>query len=230
MKKNLPLLTLASIAIIFFCSCGHNYYTNSTFEEQTSGHRIIAVLPAEMIYTGTVPKNITPEEIEKIEESESRAFQNAMLNGILRYANTKKYTTYVMVQDISTTQRLLEENNISVRDSWKQDDKKIAAILGVDAIVRMRVHQKRYMSDLASMGIGYGRQILGAVNSAGKIPVPYISNKTNDIYASCDVVSDNRTLWNDSYKAGTDYNVTSDEVIANITDNFGRHFPYRRRR
>ncbi|MFL5810164.1 MAG: hypothetical protein ACJ749_11625 [Flavisolibacter sp.] len=230
MKKLIPFLAIAAIALVLFASCAHKNYTTSAFDQQTSKHRIIAILPAEMIFTGTQPKNLSPEDIAKIEENESRAFQNSLFNGILRYANTKKYTTYVSIQDISTTIGLLEKNNISIRDSWKEDDKKLASVLGVDAVVRMRINKKRYMSDLASMGIGMGKDILNTIGGTARFPVPYVSNKTNDIYASCNVVSNNQTLWNDNYEAGTDYNRPSEYVIDNITDNFGRHFPYRKRR
>jgi hypothetical protein len=229
MKKNLPFLAFA-IAFLAFTSCAHKYYTSSTFEQQTAKHRTIAILPAEMIFTGSQPKTVTPEDIEKIEETESRAFQNSLYNGILRHANSKKYFTTISVQDIGTTQNLLEENHISVRDSWKTDDKKLAGILGVDAVVRLRIQKKRYMSDLASMGIGVGMQVLSQIGSANNFPVPYISNKTNDIYASCNIVSNNQTLWNDSYNGATNYNRPSEQVIDDITDVFGKHFPYRKRR
>jgi hypothetical protein len=228
MKKSI-LIAVGFFAILLFGSCAHKYYQSSAFEQQSARHRIIAILPAEMIFTGTQPKNISPEEIKRIEEIESHAFQTSLFNGILRYANTKKYYTDIAIQDISTTQRLLEDNNISTRDSWREDDVKLAKILGVDAVVRMRIQKKRYMSDLASMGIGVGQQVLSTI-SGGKFPVPYVSNKTNDIYASCNVVSDNRTLWNDNYKGGTNYNNSSEALIEDITDNFGQHFPYRKRR
>jgi hypothetical protein len=216
-------------AMAVSCS-SHKYYTNSTFEQQTARHRIIAVLPAQMIFTGTQPKNLTADAIARIEENESRAFQNSLYDGILRNANTKKYYSTINVQDISTTEKLLEENGISIRQSWTEDDKKLSQLLGVDAIVRMRIQKKRYMSDLASMGIDMGKQVLYQIGAVGKIPIPYVSNKTNDIYASCNLVSNNQTLWNDNYKGATDYSVPSEQVIDEITDNFGRHFPYRKRR
>jgi hypothetical protein len=229
MKKNL-LLPVSFIFIIVFASCSsHKYYTSSSFEQQTAHHKIIAILPAEMIFTGPQPKNLSPEDIANIEETESRGFQNSLYNSILRHANTKKYFTSVNVQDIGTTQKLLEESGISIRDSWKEDDKKLAKILGVDAVVRMRIQKKRYMSDLASMGIDMGRQILYQTGAATKLPLPYISNKTNDIQASCNVVSNNQTLWNDNYQRGADYNSPSEEVINEITNNFGKHFPYKKR-
>ncbi|MGZ3882468.1 MAG: hypothetical protein ACXVBF_14060, partial [Flavisolibacter sp.] len=145
------------------------------------------------------------------------------------YANSNKYYTAVGFQDISTTQKLLEENNISVRASWREDDKKLARLLGVDAVVRMRIQKTRYMSDLASFGVGYGQQVLYQIGNVGKY-IPYVPNKTNDIYASCNIVSNNQTLWNDDYRGSSNYTVPSEKVIDNITDNFGRHFPYRKRR
>lgn len=230
MKRNSTLFILTAFSLIVFSSCAHKYYTSSAFEQQSVKHRMIAILPAEMIFTGTQPKNLTPEDIKKIEETESRTFQNSLYNGILRYANTKKYYTTVTVQDISTTQKLLEDNGITVRDSWKEDDKKLAQMLGVDAVVRMRIQKKRYMSDLASLGIGVGTQILSHIGNANGFPVPYVPNKTNDIFASCNVVSNNQTLWNDNYERSSNYNRPSEEVIDDIAENFGKHFPYRKRR
>ncbi len=229
MKKNLPLFTIA-LSIILFVSCSRKHYVSSYFEQQTAHHRLIAVLPAEMIFTGVQPKDVSAEDIEKIEETESRMFQNYLFNSILRNANSNRYYTAIGVQDISTTQKLLEDNDISIRESWKEDDKKLAKLLGVDAIVRMRIQKKRYMSDLASMGVSMGRQVLYRVGNAANFPVPNVSNKTNDIYASCHIVSNNQTLWSNDYRGASDYNRSSEIVIDNITDNFGRNFPYKKRR
>ena len=228
MKKSLRILSMLLI-VIFLAACSHKNYTSSYFEQQTVHHKLIAVLPAEMIFTGVQPKDLSPGDIAKIEEAESKLFENYLVNSILKYANTQKYYTTIGVQDISTTQKLLEDSGISIRDSWKEDDKKLTQILGVDAIVRMRIQKKRYMSDLASMGVSYGQQVLYQIGNVGKY-VPYVPNKTNDIYASCNVVSNNQTLGNDDYRGTSNYNVSSERVIDEITDNFGRHFPYRKRR
>ena len=229
MKKILPLSGAALLAILLFTACSRKNYAVSSFDQQTMHHKLIAVLPAEMIFTGVQPKDISAEDIAKIEENESRIFQNYLFNSILRYANTRKYYTAVGIQDISKTQKLLEDNHITIRDSWREDDKKLAKLLGVDAVVRMRIQKKRYMSDLASMGVSYGQQVLYQISNVGKY-IPNVPNKTNDIYASCNIVSNNQTLWNDDYRGATNYNVSSERVIDNITDNFGQHFPYRKRR
>ena len=218
------------IGIISFSSCAHKYYVSPSFEQQTRGHRTIAVLPAEMVFTGNLPKNASKEDIAAIEEKESTLFQQSLYKGILQYANTKKHEITVDVQDISTTQRLMEDHNISIRDSWKADDRELAKILGVDAVVRMRIQKKRYMSDLASMGVGVAQQIISAIGTNNNVGTPFIPNKTNDIFASCNVVSNSKTLWNDNYEGSADWNTPSDAIIDNITEKFGKHFPYKRKR
>jgi len=228
MKKY--LLTIGTLVVLFGTSCKHRYYQSSVFEQQTKNHKTIAILPAQMIFTGKQPKDLTPEQIKSIEEGESLAFQESLQNGIMRNANSRKYEMYISIQDIGTTRKLLEEANISVRDSWNYDDRKLAQLLGVDAIVRMRIQKQSYMSDLASMGVGIGRQILTAIGNNNRLPVPYVHNKTSDGYASCNLVSNSQTLWNDSYKGATDWDTPSDVVINNITNNFGERFPYKRRR
>ena len=233
MKKNLPYLPL--LLFIIFAACrSHKYYTADTFEQATARHRLVAVVPAEMIFTGTHPKKLTTEDIAKIEEAESIAFQEALYNGILRYANSRKYYTTVDFQDISTTRKLLEDNNLTNRKAWGMSDKDLAAMLKVDAVVRMRIQKKRYMSDLASYGIDLAKQI-GYEYAGGKIPgtgifLPNIRNNTNDIYATCSLLSEGKTLWNDNYKRASDWNSPANEIIEGIADNFGRNFPYKQKR
>ncbi len=232
MKKNLPIniLVILLAAFTILGSCAHKYYTAADFEEQTLEHKKVAVVPAEMIFTGTQPKNYSAEDIAKMEESESLSFQHSLYNNILRYANTNKYQTTVNFQDIGTTQKLLEQQQISARDSWKLTDKELSEKLGVDAVVRMRIRKQRYMSDAASYGIDVARQVIYNTGIGNKIPVPAVRNKTNDIVTSCSLVSDGQTLWNDSYTRTSDWNSPANDIIESITANFGKHFPYKKKR
>lgn len=228
MNRNIPfLLVLVTLASI---SCSRRHYTASFFEVQTAHHKIIAVLPPEILMTGKQPQTMTPEQIAKAEEEESVAFQQSLYANILEYANSGRYYMFVGVQDITTTRNLLEENKVALRDSWKMDDKKLATLLGVDAIVRMQIRQKRYMSEYASYGVTLGREILRETPISNRLPIPRSLGKTEDIYAYCSVVSNNMTLWNNNYKSAADWNNPSNEIIENITDAFGRNFPYKRRR
>jgi hypothetical protein len=228
MKKTIPTLFL--LAMIISISCSRKYYTNSFFDQQTANHKIIAVLPSEIVFTGKQPKDLSEEQIAKMEDEESKAFQLALYSNILRYANTNKTYMFVGIQDVTKTMNTLDENKITVRDSWKMDDKKLATLLGVDAIVRMQIRQKRYMSDYASYGVTIGRSVINQTGLGGRLPIPSSLGKTEDIYAYCSVVSNSMTLWNNSYKSAADWDNPSNVIIENITNNFGRNFPYKKRR
>lgn len=214
--------------IITITSCNRRYYTSNLFKQQTKDHHVVAVLPAEMIYTGQQPKELSAEAIAKTEETESLNFQQALYNSILRYANTNKYFTTVNIQDISTTLSVLEKDSISVRNSWKKDDRELCKLLGVDAIVRMRVRKQRFMSDAASYGVDVAKQIVFNAGLGRNVPMPRVLNKTNDIYASCSLLSNHYAIWNDSYKATITYHSDATQVIENIADDFGRNFPYKK--
>lgn len=228
MKKFIPAFLL--IAVIVSTSCSRKYYGNSFFDQQTANHKVIAVLPSEIVFTGKQPKDVTAEQIAKMEEEESKAFQMSLYSNILRHANNNKSYMFVGVQDVTKTMNTLEENQITIRDSWKADDKKLAALLGVDAIVRMQIKQKRYMSDYASYGVTVGRSVISQIPGGNRLPIPSSLGKTEDIYAYCSVVSNSITLWNNSYKSSADWDNPSNVIIENITDAFGRNFPYKKRR
>ena len=229
MKKNL-LSGFIAIFILFLFSCSNKSYTASNFEEKTVNHKVVAILPAEVIFSGKQPKNLSPDAIAKAEERESIDFQYALMNSILNHANTKKYITTVNFQDINTTLKILEKNSISVRDSWNKDDNELAKLLGVNSVIRMNIRKQRYMSDEASYGVGVARQVIYKTGIGSKVPVPSSVGKTYDIYASCNLLSENQTLWNDNYKRSTDYDVQPNVVIEWITDDFGENFPYKEKR
>jgi len=229
MKTNLLLLAILP-ALYLTTSCSRKAYVASNFEEKTNDHKVVAIMPAEMIFTGKQPKEFTQEDIQKIEEEESREFQVALYNSVLRHANTRKYITTINFQDANTTLKLLEDNNVSIRDSWKTNDKELAKLLGVDGIVRMQIRKQRYMSNEASYAVNTGRRIINSTGIGSKMPIPYGIDKTNDIHASCNLVSDGLGLWNDNYKATADWNRPANVIIENITDEFGTNFPYKRKR
>ena len=229
MKKNL-LPGFIAIFILFLFSCSNKYYTASNFEEKTENHRVVAILPAEVTFSGKQPKHLSPDDIAKAEERESIDFQYALMNSILNHANTKKYITTVNFQDINTTLKILEKNNISVRDSWNKDDNELAKLLGVNSVIRMNIRKQRYMSDEASYGVGVAKQVIYKTGIGSKVPVPSSVGKTYDIYATCNLLSDNQTLWNDKYKRSTDYDTAPNVIVEWITDDFGENFPYKEKR
>src|SRR5678810_234728 len=84
MKKNLLYLLIAFAALTTACS--HKNYTTSYFDQQTMHHKLIAVLPAEMIFTGLQPKDIGAEAIAMIADDAGGVVQDYLFNAVLRYA------------------------------------------------------------------------------------------------------------------------------------------------
>lgn len=219
--------TLAFMVLTVFSSC-HRYYTSATFDQRTAKHHSIAILPPEMILTGVQPRNLSQQDIAQLEETESRVFQESLYNNILKKSNRGKYGMHVVVQPSVNTLAILEKNHISVRESWSRDDRDLARVLGVDAVVRTTIHKERYMSDLASFGVGAGRKIANIL--LDKPPLVGVRiDKTNDITASCEIVSNGETLWSDDYKRASDWSSPANNIIDRITGKFAKHFPYRQK-
>jgi len=65
MKKALPFFACISVVIL---SCSHKYYTSSFFDQQTANHKTVAILPAEMIFTGKQPENLSTDDLTRMEE------------------------------------------------------------------------------------------------------------------------------------------------------------------
>ena len=231
MKLNLHTLiySLVFVAFIATSSCRHKFYTAANFDEETRGHKKVAILPAEMIFTGTRPQNMTDADIAKTEELESKVFQQYLYNNILKYSKKGRYYTTVSFQSTTSTLQLLEKNKISVRDSWQMPAEELKKLLNVDAVVRMKVQKERYMSDLASLGISVGQKVLNTIGNPGGLSVP-VSSSTSTISSTCSILTDDIVLWNDAYTRSSDYYTPGRQVIADITDNFGKRFPYKKKK
>ena len=116
-----------------------------------------------------------------------------------------------------------------MRESWMMPADELKKLLQVDAVVRMKVQKERYMSDLASLGISVGQKVLNTIGGPAGISLP-VSNRTSTISSTCSILSDDVVLWNDAYTRASDYYTPGRQVIADITDNFGRRFPYKKKR
>jgi hypothetical protein len=112
MKTSLPF-SIILLALISFSSCQHKVYTSASFEQQTFDHKKVAIVPAQIIFTGKLHKDMRQEEIKAIEESESIAFQHSLYNSILRHANTNKYFTTVNFQHTGSTLQIPEKQYFS---------------------------------------------------------------------------------------------------------------------
>ncbi len=216
---------------LFLSSCNKPYYQAKQFKKITSHHKEIAVLPPEMILTGFRGLQNEAEALDEVLNAESRAFQISLQNELLKSTKNGKRSMKVRLQPVSRTNKLLAENEISIKDSWAEDPQELAEILGVDAVLQSRVEKKRYFSDLASYGIDIGVKVIGILS---KNILPLLANtgldKSNDIYSNMTLVNanDGEVLWTISGQIEADWSQPSNLVIDDLNAALVKHFPYRR--
>lgn len=220
----LPLLALAGL---LGCT---PYFLSSRFEDVTAGHRVIAVLPFEMHFTGVIPERLTEQDVRDVEEAESKAFQISFYHELLRSTRAGRRAIRVDIQDYHQTLSILEREGIGIRDSWDLPPDRLAGLLKVDAVVRARIDKARLMSDLASYGIEVGVHILNRLTRYGLWPwLPPFSNQSKEITGNYSLfdMQEGITLWSIGFDEGADWRKPANEIIDQINRKAAKKFPYR---
>ena len=225
--KRITLLLLLSISLT---ACTAVNYTSPRFQEAALDHQSVAVLPVEMVYMGKAPKGLDADDILRIEEGESLAFQASLYNYMLdRSSPHRRRPIWISIQPIEVTNQLLSEEELGVRETWSLPAKELAELLGVDAVVRTRVRKTRYLSDLASFGIAVGIHVaLEALDEDHAWLLPW-GPRTYDIYAEGALVAadEGALLWKVAVNRETDWSQPANDVVRGITRKLAKKFPYR---
>ncbi len=222
-----PFIIIFSTILLFSCT---PFFISNDFEIQTADHKVIAILPFEMNYTGRIPKDLTKEDLQKIEEVESEAFMMSYSNEILRSTKSGKKPIRVKVQNYKNTLQLLEENNISTVESWNLKTEKLAEILHVDAVLRGYIEKKQLMPELESLGIEIGINILNIITKNSLIPwIPFDISTSKIVKTNYEILNgqDGSTLWSIAYEVEADWRRPADEIIEEVNRKSTRKFPYR---
>jgi hypothetical protein len=223
--------SLVIAAAVLATACTTVDYTSQRFPEQSAGHRAVAVLPFEMVLTGRQPAGMTDERLAAIEEAESLAFQTAFYNSLLdRSSARRKHPITIDIQPPQTTNRILSERGIGIRESWAIPAEELAVTLAVDAVIRTTVQKTRYLSDAASYGIDVGTAILYEATE-GRFPwvVPPGMTTTSTIWSDATLVEADGgdVLWKVVVERATDWTLSADAVVVDITRLLAKKFPYR---
>ena len=228
---NIRTVTGAPVLLLLASACSTVNYQSPQFAERASHHQIIAVLPFEMVLTGKPPAGLTAEQIARIEEGESVAFQEAYYHRLLQQASVhRRHPIRVEIQPVETTNRLLAQAGIGVRESWGMSAKSLASVLRVDAVVSTSVRTTRYLSNGESFGVDLGLQAVNEATEGRFAPLlPWGLVKTQDISANCELIDslDGAVLWQIDFAQAADWQNPADEVIAGFTGELAKKFPYR---
>ncbi len=219
------------IMLLAVGACSTANYQSPQFDQRAQHHQVIAVLPFEIILTGDPPRNLTAQQITQIEDGESVAFQEAYYYRLLSQASVhRKHPITVTIQPVETTNRLLEDAGISVRDSWGFSARELARVLRVDAVISTSVRKTRYLSDGESFGIDVGLQVVNEVTEGTLASIlPWHLVTTHDIQANSELIDghDDTLLWQTDLAQATDWRLPANQVIAGFTEELAKLFPYR---
>ena len=226
-SRHIPLATM----LLSAAACSTANYQSPQFTERARHHQIIAVLPFEMVLTGDPPRDLTAPQIAQIEEAESVAFQEAYYYRLLHQASVhRKHPIWIEIQPPETTNRLLDEAGIGVRESWGMSAKSLARVLRVDAVISTSVQKTRYLSDGESFGVDLGLTVVNEI-SEGRLAsvLPWGLVKTHDIWANCELIDslDGTVIWQTDFAQATDWQYPANQVIAGFTEELAKKFPYR---
>jgi len=145
---------LLGLSVMFLAACGPTIYKSSQFTDKTSGHKTVAILPADVSISlrPNEMKNISSSQIKESEEKTGYAIQDKMYAWFLKRSNKKHFT--VDFQDVTKTNAILLKNQVSYENMRSKTKEEIAKLLGVDAVISSRAMMKKPMSDGAALALG----------------------------------------------------------------------------
>ncbi|MEM1215202.1 MAG: hypothetical protein AAGJ82_05935 [Bacteroidota bacterium] len=213
------------ITVLTVLSCNRDRFLTAAYYDRAPAHQTLAILPSQTITTGRIPAEWTPDMLASIEESESRAFQIAVFDEVTQAAGVWDGDISVNIQHFSETNQLLADAGIDIRDSWDRAPSELAAILGVDAVVRTTVQKDVYLTELESLGISIANTVVSLLGG----DLPFFNNRTSDVFLSAAILDgrDGVVLWNTDRVVQTDWNNRHSEIVRRLARMMARRFPYR---
>lgn len=162
MKKGLTILFLLTMTLSFAQT---NLYEHPNFKTIAQNHQTIAILPFKAIIKlrPKQMKDMSEEQLRKIETDEGLAVQNALHSWFLK--RKKQGKTDKDIQDPSKTNALLKKNEIDMNTIDQYTTEEIAKLLEVDAVISGTLKTNKPMSEGASAALGILVGFWGSTNS-----------------------------------------------------------------
>ena len=181
--KNYTHLLIAFLLCTFCISCNNRVYNNNVFLSQNSiENKTIAILPAEVILSGKLPKGMTDKEKVMQEQSESKFYQDLLYSEFLDKSKSSKKDKYgvhfINPQEVN--------NKLSKADFYnnlkEKSNEELATVIGADMIFLVKINKQRILSDGAAIGIDIAEEVLNSVlNPSGGNNNINSANRTHNI-------------------------------------------------
>ena len=165
MKKILlSILLLTSIQNVLAQT---NLYENPNFDEIAKSHKIIAIVPfkTQVTLRPKQMKDMTAEQLNRVEKSEGESIQSAMYSWFLKRKKRGDLQS-LEIQDPRTTTAMLKKETIDYNNIMDFTPQELAKILEVDAVISGEFETNKPMSEGASVALGVLFGFFGSTNSA----------------------------------------------------------------
>jgi hypothetical protein len=164
MKTRLPILITLTMLI---SACGSGVYINKAYLADNSiDGKILAVLPADVYYSGKQPKK---DDWYEQEQTASRDLQAEVEGALIDFRNThprrtKQYPVVMMSAD--TVNKRLLTKMADLRTAWTMPADSVGRMIGADLVIKVRMDKARYMSQSAATWTNIGLTVLSSALAA----------------------------------------------------------------
>ena len=164
MRKLFLLLPILLISNLGYSQT--NLFEHPDFAEISKDHKIFAIVPFKTTISLRPKhmKDITAEQLAKMEEAEGKSIQHAMHSWFLK--RKKRGSLSVDVQSPAKTNALLKKAGITAENYESHTPSEIAKILNVDSIIMGTFDTDKPMSEGASLALAAAFGFLARTNSA----------------------------------------------------------------
>lgn len=160
------LCSLALVTLVHFASLAQtNFYEDPRFDALSKTHEVIAILPFDATVTlrPKEMKDITPDQLARMEEAEGEGIQNAMHSWFLK--RKKRGSLTVNVQSPSVTRAKLLKEGITKETLPAYEPQELCKLLGVDAMISGTFETNKPMSQGAAIAVAV---LFGGIGSTEK--------------------------------------------------------------
>lgn len=220
--------TLFILAFSIIACASPRRFQTSSYDKLASRHKKIAILP--VIFEGKeFDEKITDEEKTKLMQKENDFVQTALYQRVVRETGNGKNDVKISIESINTTNEKLKKNNIDIYHLKDVSDDDIAKALGVDAILRTKIttpimlHSTK--DDLPKEILSVARIFINdpIVNQAINLNVVQVFLNTELIDTKAF-----EAVWAYSKKRDLEVHDKNTDLLAWLTNDVARRFPYRK--
>jgi hypothetical protein len=209
-KKNFSLLALFLITAVH---AQKDIYESEKFDDLSQDHKTLAIIP---FFTYLeLEEKVARSELEKLEEKEGYAVQNALETYFGRGRKRKKFS--VDFQNTDNTNAILAKNNITYKNIDTYTIRELSKYLGVDGIISGNLDLNILLSEGVPSEFSFIDYILGDANY-GRIGIKISDGETGKL------------LWKYEQEINKKSGRNTDDLIDKMMKAATRKFPYDKER